>query len=78
MLREDFSPEDLIFLLLANGTFVVATGGIKKHAWRRYVALVLDGCRAECAHPLPEPPLSERQMFRAMLKLSPAGSSKRA
>ena len=77
-LREDFSPEDLIFVLLANGTFVVATSGIKKNAWKRYVALLLDGCRAECTHPLPEPPPTERQMFRAMLRLSPAGSAKRA
>ncbi|HEX6510506.1 MAG TPA: helix-turn-helix domain-containing protein [Chloroflexota bacterium] len=70
-LRQDFAPEDLIFLLLANGTFVVATSGIKKNAWKRYVALLLDGCRAESAHSLPEPPLTKRQMLRAMLRLSP-------
>lgn len=69
-LRADFSPEDLLFLLIANRAFLAATSGIKRTAWKRYVALFLEGCRAEGAHPLPEPPLSERQMFRAMLVLS--------
>jgi AcrR family transcriptional regulator len=69
-LRDDFSPEDLVFLLIANGAFVAATSQIKATAWRRYVALFLEGCRADRAHPLPEPPLSERQMFRAMLTMS--------
>jgi AcrR family transcriptional regulator len=68
-LREDFSAEDLIFLLLANGAFVSATNGIRRTAWKRYVALFLQGCRAEGAHELPEPPLSERQMFQAMLAI---------
>lgn len=68
-LRDDFSPEDLVFLLIANGAFVAATSLIIATAWRRYVALFLEGCRADRAHTLPEPPLSERQMFRAMLMM---------
>lgn len=70
-LREDFSPEDLVYLLIANGAFVAATNRIKPTAWKRYVALFLEGCRAERAHPLPEPPLSGDQMFQAMLAVSP-------
>jgi AcrR family transcriptional regulator len=66
-LREDFSPEDLPYLLIANGAFVAASSRIKPTAWKRYVALFLEGCRAERAHPLPEPPLSGDQMFQAML-----------
>ena len=69
-LREDFSPEDLVYLLIANGAFVAATGRIKPTAWKRYVALFLDSCRADRAHPLPEPPLSDNQMFRAMVAVS--------
>src|SRR5215208_1345281 len=69
-LRADFSPEDLLFLLIANRAFVAATSRVKRTAWKRYVALFLEGCRADRAHALPEPPLSERQMFRAMLALS--------
>jgi AcrR family transcriptional regulator len=69
-LRPDFSPEDLPYLLIANGAFVEATSTIKRTAWKRYVALFLEGCRADRAHPLPEPPLSGDQMFRAMLAVS--------
>jgi AcrR family transcriptional regulator len=38
-------------------------------AWRRHLGLLLDGFRAERAHPLPEPPLSPRQVHRAMVIL---------
>lgn len=69
-LRDDFSPEDLVYLLIANGAFVAASSRIKPTAWKRYVALFLEGCRAERAHPLPEPPLSGDQMFQAMLAVS--------
>jgi hypothetical protein len=69
-LRDDFSPEDLVFLLIANGAFVAATSQIKATAWKRYVALFLEGCRADRAHVLPEPPLSEQRMFQAMVRLS--------
>jgi len=31
--------------------------------------LLLDGFRAEGAHPLPQPPLSPRQVHRAMVTL---------
>jgi hypothetical protein len=68
-LREDFSPEDLVYLLITNGAFVAATSRIGPMAWKRYVALFLEGCRADRAHPLPEPPLTGDQMFRAMLAL---------
>ena len=56
--------------MIANRAVLAATSGVKRTAWKRYVALFLEGCRAERAHALPEPPLSERQMFRAMLALS--------
>ena len=38
-------------------------------AWQRHLGLLLDGFRAERAHPLPEPPLSPRQVHRAMVTL---------
>jgi hypothetical protein len=38
-------------------------------AWRRHLGLLLDGFRAERAHPLPQPPLSPRQVHRAMVTL---------
>ena len=33
------------------------TAGFAPLLWRRHLALLLDGFRAEGAHPLPEPPL---------------------
>jgi hypothetical protein len=38
-------------------------------AWRRHLGFLLDGFRAERASPLPEPPLSPRQVYRAMVVL---------
>jgi hypothetical protein len=38
-------------------------------AWRRHLGFLLDGFRADRATPLPEAPLSPRQVYRAMLVL---------
>jgi hypothetical protein len=38
-------------------------------AWRRFVGLMLDGLRADRAHPLPPPP-APAQTYRAMLRVS--------
>jgi hypothetical protein len=51
---------------------------MQKNAWKCYVAPLLDACRAECAHTLPEPPLTVRLMVQSMPKLSPPGSGMRA
>ncbi|HTE87310.1 MAG TPA: hypothetical protein VK821_21585 [Dehalococcoidia bacterium] len=40
-------------------------GELDGEAWERFVALFLDGCRAEGAQPLPSPP-SSAQVYRAM------------
>lgn len=71
LLREDFCPEDIIFLLLANGVFVVATSGVNENTWKRYVALFLDACRAERANRLPERALTEEEALQTLLGLSP-------
>ena len=39
-------------------------------AWQRHLGLLLDGFRAERAHPLPQPPLSPPKVYRAMLTLA--------
>jgi hypothetical protein len=70
-LREDFSPEDVIYLLLANGVFVAATSGINENAWKRYVGLFLDACRADSATPLPALALTPEEALRTLLGLSP-------
>jgi Bacterial regulatory proteins, tetR family. len=68
-LRPDFVPEDLVLLLMANAGVVQGAGEAAPDAWRRFVALMLDGFRAEGASPLPSPP-KPRQLMRAMRRMS--------
>lgn len=68
-LRSDVVPEDLVLLLMANAGVVEGAGEAAPDAWRRFVALMLDGFRAEGAGALPPPP-SPRQVMRAMHRLS--------
>lgn len=68
-LRPDITAEDLAFIVWAHSRVSEATHAIDPHAWRRYLALTLDGFRAPAAHPLPAPPLRSRQVLRAQLHL---------
>ena len=67
-------PEDLAFVIWSHSLIIEATDGIAPHAWRRHLYLMLDGFRAEGAQPLPEPPLTPEQLYRAMLRLGGAGN----
>ncbi len=68
-LRDDVTAEDLAFVVWAHSRVSEATHAIDPQAWRRYLALTLDGFRASAAHPLPAPPLRPRQVLRAQLQL---------
>jgi AcrR family transcriptional regulator len=69
-LRADLTLEDLAFLNWANARILPAVRAAgAPDAWRRHLGLLLDGFRAERAHPLPAPPLSPRQVHRAMVTL---------
>jgi len=69
-LRADLTLEDLAFLNWANTRILPAIRAAgDPDAWRRHLGLLLDGFRAERAHPLPRPPLSPRQVHRAMVTL---------
>jgi AcrR family transcriptional regulator len=69
-LRADLTLEDLAFLNWANARVLPAVRAAgAPDAWRRHLGLLLDGLRADRAHPLPVPPLSPRQVHRAMLTL---------
>jgi AcrR family transcriptional regulator len=67
-LRADFVAEDFILLLMANAGVVRGTRDAAPLAWKRFVALMLDACRAEGAHELPPPP-PPAQVYRAMRRL---------
>ena len=67
-LRADFAPADIHVLLWELGRVVESTGRIASELWRRYLALTLDGLRAEAARPLPHPPPSFDQLEQAMVE----------
>lgn len=64
-LRADFVPEDVVVVLLANAGVVRVMRTAAPDAWRRFIGLMLDGLRADCARPLPPPP-TPAQTYRAM------------
>jgi AcrR family transcriptional regulator len=69
-LRADLTLEDLALVTWAN-TRILQAGRAAgaAEAWRRHLGFLLDGFRADRAHRLPQPPLSPRQVHRAMLTL---------
>jgi AcrR family transcriptional regulator len=69
-LRQDFTAEDVVMILMANAGVVAATGDTAPQTWRRLVALLLQACAAENCRPLPPAP-SGPQMYRALQRLGP-------
>jgi AcrR family transcriptional regulator len=69
-LRPDLTLEDLALVTWGNARILQAVRAAgAPDAWRRHLGFLLDGFRGERAHPLPRPPLSPRQVYRAMLTL---------
>jgi AcrR family transcriptional regulator len=67
-LRADFSPEDLVILLMANAGVIAATGDAAPDAWRRLVGYLLQAFEAPGTGPLPEAP-APAALYRAMITL---------
>ncbi|PZF86651.1 TetR/AcrR family transcriptional regulator [Jiangella anatolica] len=75
-LREDFSPEDLVMMLMANAGVVAATADAAPETWRRFAAYLIQAFRAPGAGPLPPSP-APTAMYRALVRLrSPLGGSR--
>jgi AcrR family transcriptional regulator len=66
-LREDFTTEDVVLLMMANAGLVERAGSAAAAASERFVALALDGFRAAGATPAPPAP-SPRTMTIAILR----------
>jgi AcrR family transcriptional regulator len=79
-LRADFTVGDLVSLLWANARLVEATIAVAPTAWRRHLRIVLDGLRANAAHPIPEPAMDPDQLDQArrVLGASPRSTRRRA
>lgn len=70
--RPDITQADIVNLIWSNGRIIDATSTTAPHAWRRYLYLMLDAYRAERAHSIPEPPMTDDQLYDAMVHLSQA------
>jgi AcrR family transcriptional regulator len=68
--RTDITRADIINLIWSNGRIIDATSAKAPTAWRRQLYLMLDAYRAERAHPIPEPPMTDEQLYDAMVHLS--------
>jgi AcrR family transcriptional regulator len=70
--RPDITQADIVNLIWSNGRITSATSAAAPNAWRRHLYLMLDAYRAERAHPIPEPPMTDEQLYDAMVHLSDA------
>ncbi|MFE7115409.1 TetR/AcrR family transcriptional regulator [Streptomyces sp. NPDC057654] len=66
-LRPDFTNADLVFTFASSAMLARASGEAAPGAWRRQVAFLLDGLRAEAGgRPLPVGPPTEQQVYDAL------------
>lgn len=68
--RSDITRADIINLIWSNGRIIDATSARAPTAWRRQLYLMLDAYRSERAHSIPEPPMTDDQLYDAMVHLS--------
>ena len=68
--RPDITLADIVNLIWSNGRIIDATSATAPRAWRRQLHLMLDAYRAAGAHSLPEPPMTDAQLYDAMVHLS--------
>lgn len=64
-LRDDFTTEDIVLLMMANAGLIERTGGAAAAVSDRFVSLALDGFRADGATPAPPSP-SPRTLMAVM------------
>ena len=67
--RPDIALADIVNLIWSNGRMMDATSTTAPNEWRRQLYLMLDAYRAERAHPIPEPPMTDTQLYDAMVHL---------
>jgi AcrR family transcriptional regulator len=70
--RPDIALADIVNLIWSTGRMMDATNTTAPNEWRRQLYLMLDAYRAERAHPIPEPPMTEEQLYDAMVHLGQA------
>jgi len=70
--RLDITRADIVNLIWSNGRIIDATSATAPTAWRRQLYLMLDAYRAERAHSIPDPPMTDEQLYDAMVHLNDA------
>ncbi|MER5177070.1 helix-turn-helix domain-containing protein [Streptomyces sp. NPDC002896] len=70
-MRTDVTAEDLLLLLAALGRTVPALTAVVPNVWRRYLAVLLDGLRAQPTASLPAPSLTAAQLGDVLQDLGP-------
>jgi AcrR family transcriptional regulator len=65
VLRPDVAGADMAIITWGIVSTMDTTRDVAPDAWRRHLALVLDGLRPEGAHPLPAEPLTPVQLRNA-------------
>jgi AcrR family transcriptional regulator len=73
-LRADFTREDMLFAFWSTAMLVRHTTQAAPDVWRRSIGFLLDGLRADAAHPLPVRPLTREQVDDVMLQLGETGT----
>jgi len=68
--RRDITLADVVNLIWSNGRMIDATSRTAPNAWRRQLFLMLDAYRADRAHPIADPPMTDEQLYEAMVRLS--------
>jgi AcrR family transcriptional regulator len=68
-LRDDFTLADLALLLWSFAPVIDATADVAPNAWRRHLAWLLDGLRADAPTAQTEPALSDGQLGDSMQAL---------
>ncbi|MFC8095385.1 TetR/AcrR family transcriptional regulator [Streptomyces sp. NPDC057301] len=75
-LRQDFTTQDLVLLLVANAGVVGFAGDTVPGAWRRLVALLIQSFQAPARGPLPDAPADDA-LYEAMVRAGAASIASR-
>lgn len=77
-LRADFDATDATFIQIALSPIMTASHDSAPDLYRRYLAVILDGMRAQPGppSPLPEPPLTTEQTHESLHRLGPTETPK--
>ena len=75
-LRDDFTAEDMVLLLMANAGVIAATIDTAPTAWSRVVALIIQGLQAPARAALPAAP-KPSDLYQAMLGAASVAPSRR-